>query len=206
MSGQRFVGFYWTLPVPWAQFNALPVDVDAAAEKSRSIRYQRDRVRRWVKENGGILIKEQVFLELAPDRATKHVKDAVQLLARTCREARAMVVHVNFHERHHARPHPFLRDALKESGTESFGLDPEPIVIDGSLFDPIEHFRGWRKLNDEHTSGKPAAAAKLLADIHRMRDEGDTWARVAENLNRRGLKTLNGKPWRAENARKFTVG
>ena len=32
------VGFYWTLPVPWAGFVELPEDIDAAAKASRTIR------------------------------------------------------------------------------------------------------------------------------------------------------------------------
>ena len=42
----RAVGFYWTLPVPWAGFTDLPTDVDEAAAQSRTIRYQRDLIRR----------------------------------------------------------------------------------------------------------------------------------------------------------------
>jgi hypothetical protein len=54
---RRFVGFYWTLPVPFAAFTALPDDIDAAAEKSMTVRYQRERVRRWVKEEKGELLR-----------------------------------------------------------------------------------------------------------------------------------------------------
>jgi hypothetical protein len=37
---EAFVGFYWTLPENWSGFRSLPTDVEAAAVKSRSIRYQ----------------------------------------------------------------------------------------------------------------------------------------------------------------------
>ena len=44
---QNAVGFYWTLPVPWAGFTSLPKAVDDAAKLSRTIRYQRDLIRRY---------------------------------------------------------------------------------------------------------------------------------------------------------------
>ena len=56
----RFLGLYWTLPVPWAGFTQLPKDVGAAAKLSRTIAYQRERVRRWVAEEGGDLVAEEV--------------------------------------------------------------------------------------------------------------------------------------------------
>jgi hypothetical protein len=34
----RFVGFYWTLPMPKVGFTRLPEDAGAAAEASRTIR------------------------------------------------------------------------------------------------------------------------------------------------------------------------
>ena len=43
--GRNAVGFYWTLPVPWAGFTDLPKDIDAAVKASRTIRYQVQRVR-----------------------------------------------------------------------------------------------------------------------------------------------------------------
>ena len=44
---QNAVGFYWTLPVPWVRFTSLPKAVDDAAKLSRTIRYQRDLIRRY---------------------------------------------------------------------------------------------------------------------------------------------------------------
>ena len=48
----HYLGLYWTLPVPWAGFTRLPKDAKAAAARSRTIAYQRERVRRWVAEEG----------------------------------------------------------------------------------------------------------------------------------------------------------
>ena len=66
---ERFVGFYWTLPVNWAGFRELPVDVAAAAAASQTICYQRERVRRYVADEHGELIDEIAFmaeLDIAP--------------------------------------------------------------------------------------------------------------------------------------------
>lgn len=206
MTRKNFVGFYWTLQVPWVSFTDLPQDVDAAAEASRTIRYQRDLVRRWVKDNGGTLVAERVFLELAPDRASEYVMPAINELAKLCSEKGLELVHVDFQDRHHSRPHPFLRDALARARIDALGLKPEPIMIDGETFDPIEHFREWSKLKKAHVEGKPAVAESLRGEIHRLREYGCSWKRVADDLNARGLKTLNGKPWTSDNLRKFAAG
>lgn len=93
---RSFIGFYWTLPVPWAGFSHLPRDVDAAAAKSRTIRYQRDRVRRWVRDEPGELSAEEVFLELAPDRGSEHVLPLIDKLLDRCRSQSARLVLVDF--------------------------------------------------------------------------------------------------------------
>ena len=64
------VGFYWTLPVPWTGFTSLPSDIDEAAKVSRTIRYQRNTIRRYAKVEGYRLIHEEVFLEIKPDRGS----------------------------------------------------------------------------------------------------------------------------------------
>ena len=60
---ERYVGVYWTLPVNWAGFRALPLDVDAAAAASRTIRYQRERVRGWVR---GARVRAGAALRVSP--------------------------------------------------------------------------------------------------------------------------------------------
>lgn len=83
-SGSRadmnFIGLYWTLPVPWAGFVNLPDDPDAAAAASRTIRYQVERVRRWVKDQKGTLVAERVFLELQPDRGSEQIVPEIDRL------------------------------------------------------------------------------------------------------------------------------
>lgn len=70
MSTPKFIGVYWTRPVPWAGFITLSCDVETAAMQSRTIRYQREAVMRYVKDVRGVLEREVALLELAPDRAT----------------------------------------------------------------------------------------------------------------------------------------
>ena len=205
MTQENYVGFYWTLPVPWAGFSSLDDDVDQAADQSRTIRYQRDLIRRWVKNEHGVLIAEKVFLELAPDRATELIeaplKDAVAL----CRNHQATFVYVDFQLSHEARPHRFLQALLGKAGVDTMPLPPEPesFGADGQRFDPIEHFRGWRAAYQEHLAEKPAKSLRIKQDIYRMREEGLNWTSVATWLDQQGLMTLNGKPWSPDNARKF---
>ena len=65
------VGFYWTLPVPWAGFTKLPKDIEEAAKASRTIRYQCELIRRYARDNGYRLVDEKVFLEIEPDRGSE---------------------------------------------------------------------------------------------------------------------------------------
>lgn len=95
---RRYIGFYWTLPVPWAGFVSLPRDVDSAAEQSRTIRYQRDLVRRWVRQDGGFLVQEVARMESAPDRTSEAFARELEPLLRTCRGDHAQIVIVNFEE------------------------------------------------------------------------------------------------------------
>jgi hypothetical protein len=203
MSRKIYIGFYWTLPVPWVQFDTLPKDADAAAKASRTIRYQRDLVRRWIRDEGGTLVAERVFLELAPDRASEHVNDAVRELAKLRKDTGAEIVHVRFQERHDARPHRHLAEALSREGLPETGLHPDATMMDGEEFDPIAHFRAWKTLRDAHIAGKPGIVVTLKAETHLLREAGMSWKQVAEDLNTRGVRTLNGKPWTADNVRKF---
>ena len=61
-----YLGFYWTLPVNWAGFRRLAVNIDDAAAASRTIRYQRERVRCYVAESRGRLVDEIAFIDMNP--------------------------------------------------------------------------------------------------------------------------------------------
>jgi hypothetical protein len=71
----------WTRPVPWVGVNRLSSDIDAATVQSQTIRYQRDLIRRYMREAHGVLEKEVALLEFAPGQATlenlKILKDLV---------------------------------------------------------------------------------------------------------------------------------
>jgi hypothetical protein len=71
-----YLGFYWALPVNWAGFRRLPANIDDAAAGSRTIRYQRERVRAYVAESRGRLVDEIAFIDMQPDRATDLVEGA----------------------------------------------------------------------------------------------------------------------------------
>jgi hypothetical protein len=203
MFKKKFLGFYWTLPVPWAGFKALPLNVDDAAELSRTIRYQRDLVRRWVKVEGGELVAEEVFLELEPDRSSEHISHGLNRAFERCRTDEATLVLVNFFSSFGSRPHHQLWSRLRGSNVEHMQLEPEPILIDGKMFDPIEHFRGWRVLQDAHAESKPERKAELAKAIKHFQMENPSNVTIAEALNESGLTTITGKPWTSDNVRKF---
>ena len=81
---KSYVALAWTRPVPWAGFDRLSSDIDAAAMQSRTIRYQRDLIRQYVREVQGVLETEVVLLELAPDRATPESLKILGDLVRKC--------------------------------------------------------------------------------------------------------------------------
>ena len=211
-GGSRFVGFYWTLPLPHLGFTKLPKDVEAAAKASRTIRYQRERVQRHVAEQDGELVHEAVWMELAPDRGSPYVEAELREALDRCREAGAELLYVDFAERHGWRPHQQLKtclDALAGDAVHHRPLDPDPIVIGGRRFDPVEHFRRWQKRMAER--GSPAerrrevleriiaAAAERLPPAVPRPD----YAAISEMLNRKGVQTTTGRQWSPDNLRLF---
>ena len=206
MTDRKFLGFYWTLPVPWAGFNALPKDINKAAEQSRTIRYQRDLVRHWVKGEGGELVAEEVFLELEPDRSSEQITHDLDRALKRCRIDEATLVLVDFSSSFGSRPHFRLWDRLRNSNVEHMPLEPEPILIDGKMFDPIKHFRAWQEVKDAHVDAKPERKVALAEAIEQFDVENISNATIAEALNARGLTTTTGKPWTADNLRKFKKG
>lgn len=198
----RFIGFYWTLPVPWAGFMNLPKDADAAAAASRTIRYQRERVRRWVDGEKGKLIYEEVFMELQPDRGSKQIVPVIDKLLSRCRQENATLLLVDFSEAFGWRRHGPLYDRL--SGQRNVvSLDPEPVEIDGELFDPAGHFRTWRAVQDAFISAKPDRRATIANAVRDAGVQNATLAKQAADLNSQGITTPTGKRWTEDNLRKF---
>lgn len=206
MTGEKYFGFYWTLPVPWAGFRKLPADIDAAAEKSRTIRYQRDYVRRWIKEDGGTLIGEKAFLEVQADRASAHVTPEIDRVIRQCHTENATIVLVDFSQASGWRRHGPLWDRLHQAGVRSQALYPVTTFLDGEEFDPVGHFRAWREIEASRIDSKDVREKDLAHTISELKQEKSTFRELADALNQRGITTVNGKLWSADNLRKFIKG
>ena len=197
-----FIGFYWTLPVNWAGFRRLSTNVDDAAAASRTIRYQRESVRRYVAEDRGTLLDEIAFIDMQPDRATDLVQGELQ--AKTAIHAgRATLLYVRFEEIHHWRRNVYLLEAARELGLKTLPLPPNPLSIYGETFDPILHFQTWRE-RDESTRTKLKLQALqglrlALADVPKGHGR---WQAIAKRLNATEIRTSGGGRWTAENVRK----
>lgn len=197
------VGFYWTLPVPWAGFTSLPDDIDAAGKLSRTIRYQSELIRRHAKDNHYRLVAEKVFLEIEPDRGSEHVLDALRPLVAICRGQRAALLLVDFSAVQGWRSHGPLTDWARASGVDIETVYPDEILIDGVLFDAHNHFSGWREKQREWqaTKSERLAQARLAADD--LRTAGRTHKAIAEELNAGGVRSASGKPWTEDGVRKL---
>lgn len=200
---KRYLGFYWTRPAPQVGFTTLPADVDAAALISRTIRYQRDLVRRRVSEMKGELVAERVALDIAPDRDTDAIGDDVRRAAEIARAKNATVVIVGFNAHANWRPQWPMQDALSAAGVEVERLYPEPIEIDGRPFDPIYHFRAWQAFYAAAAAGKPELKAAIREHIDTHAPAEASWGEMAAWLNTEGYRTLTGKAWTGDNVRKF---
>jgi len=201
-----YVGLYWTLSVPWAGFIALPKDPEAAAQASRTIRYQRERVRRWVKEEGGTLVHEEVFLELAPDRGSQHILPTVDCLLQRCRSETAKLVLVEFWDAYGWRRHGPLAERLDANADICILLDPVSLTTDAGTFDPVEHFRAWREVEGAHAAGKAERRVELAHAIAERQEEQLSLRELAQALNADEHTTPTGKAWTAESLRKFLKG
>ena len=203
MSG-GYVGVYWTLPVTWAGFRDLPPGVDAAAAASRTIRYQRERVRGWVRKWGGTLLGEVAFMDTRTDRATDAVRDVLRRAVPAYAGKGATLLAVQFHEVQHWRHNPFLHQAAAELGLAVIGLSPDPMTIGGKVFDPAQHFATWRK--DDGTAMarlRLEAHMGLQAALAEVPGGNGRWQAIAGLLNGRGVRTIRGGSWTAENVRKL---
>ncbi len=203
--GPPYVGFYWTLPIPAVGFVNIPTEVEASAKVSRTIRYQRERIQRWVADERGHLAAEFSFMELRPDRGSPEISETFEKAIRNTKKLRAKLVYVSFWDYHNARLHRHLRSLIQDHAELCIPLPPEPAMVDGLIFDPIDHFRRTRTTvprawSDEHRAETLSAVAFAVAAAGSERGSA---ARVASTLNGRGVETLNGRAWTAENVRAF---
>jgi hypothetical protein len=203
---QAYVAFYWTLPVPRRGFRTLPPDVESAARRSRTIRYQLECIRRYVRNEKGHLVAEAAFIEMEPDRGTEAVQDELDRIIPTCVAHKATLLFVDFSQVHHWRPHTFLLHYLKERGVSHETLWPSEELIDGRFFDPIRHFRRWQR---RHEGDAPAmrdrARDELLAIMQSLPIAPGRYRMAADALNERGITTATGRRWTAEGVRKTYV-
>ena len=222
---QSFVGFYWTLPVKWVGLHRLPQGsgqkpwdlVDEAAAVSRTIRYQRERVSRWVEDQGGKLRREFVFMELQPDRMSSTVSEVLDVLAPLCARrgvrSGAQLVSVDFALKDGAsspnwRRHRQLQYYIETHQLDHIALSPDPVIVPDARFDPcdpfdpIVHFRRWRRKDTTARSKRneqtQPSLALLFAEVPSGRGR---YAIIAEQLNEKQIKTRTGKDWTAENVR-----
>jgi len=197
-----FVGFYWTLPVPWVGHTDLPEDAEAAAALSCTIRYQRERVRRYVTEIKGRLVAEIPFIDVQHDRATEAVRSTLRKRAAACAGA-ATLIYVRFSEIDHWRRNVHLLAEATSLGFDVLPLPPDPVAIGGALFDPIQHFADWREQDRSMKIRlETEAAAGLSAALEVVPDRPGRWRAIAEQLNADGIRTIRGAIWTAEAVRK----
>ena len=184
--------------MPWRKFHSLSPDIDVASEQSRTIRYQRDMIRRHVKTEGGALVKEIALIDTEPDRATS---DGMAALAKVVAAQPKDVIftYIDFAAGYGWRSNRFLSDALADSQTHP--LYPDPLMIDGTVLDPIGHFRTWRDREQEHIQDRTYHARRVLAFLDAAPERSN--AQSAAALNEAGLHTHSGKLWVADNLRKF---
>lgn len=202
-----YIGISWTRPVPWAQFTTLSEDIDEAARQSRTIRYQRDLIRRWVRAQKGDLIREIVFIELAPDRASHEAVAELSCVAAKAPEG-TVFLHVDFSADGGWRRHNELGALLSSYETVVLSPDPLPIDIDPddpakgkATFDPARHFVAWERTEARHIAAKDDHAATILSVLKDF--SAASWPARAAALNAAGLHTHGGKPWSGDNLRKF---
>lgn len=201
----EYLAFYWTLPVNWAGFTTLPRDADEAAKASLTIRYQVERVRRWVKDEKGTLLHEAVFMETRPDRGTEAIQQEIGKVLTEARKKSAEVILVDFSEAFGWRPHGPLFDMIRMAGNCVL-LPPDPTLIDGKWWNPVDHFRAWRDVDRAHQLARGDLKENALTSMADLKAEGASYAAIATALNAWGQKTVNGRAWTADNVRKFMAG
>lgn len=204
MSGKA-VGFYWTLPVPWAGFTRLPHDLDAAAKASKTIRYQVEAIRAYAREHHLTLIREEAFLEVEPDRGTDYVLEVLRTIEAFCRTNEATLLYVDFSQVQGWRSHLPMSSWSEMAGIRTEAIWPEARMIDGQQFDPVQHFREWRDRQAGWSDGKSERVSKARIRVEALRADGLKNPAIAKALNAEGLSSATGKSWTAEMVRKLAT-
>ncbi|KUJ77789.1 recombinase family protein [Ruegeria profundi] len=200
---ENAVGFYWTLPVTWAQFKELPKDVEAAATASKTIRYQMELIRRYAKEHSYNLIREEVFLEIEPDRGSIHIQSALNSIEHMCRTDSATVLVVDFSVVKNWRRNGFMDEWFENTDMPILRIPPDPLQTSEWSFDPDQHFGDWRKRQSDWMSSKHKREEFALRRSLELQKTGLSVNAIAEQLNREETPSPTGKPWRESNLRAF---
>src|SRR5713226_4924951 len=86
-----------------------------------------------------------------------------------------------------------LHNYIEEQGIDALPLPPDPLTIDGELFDPREHFRAWRQADTAAMVGfKARATAGLQYALLEIPEGPRRYKRIADMMNGRGIKTFRG--------------
>jgi hypothetical protein len=193
----KAIGFYWTLPVPWARFRIVDAhDIDKAAAQSRTIAMQRRIVRDYARGEFEI-VEELARVEWAPDRGTKKFARDLDSLVKRARELDATILLVDFGAATHQRPNQYLQKLVAANADLFLPIWPSEDHVE-SL---IAHFGQWRRRQAKWTSGKNARVAKALARAGQLLDEGATLGKAALALEAEGLRSATGRPWTAASLR-----
>lgn len=198
-----FVGFYWTMPVRWTGFVALPSEIEAAARVSKTIRYQRAIAARHVAFEEGELVGEIAVQDVSPDRGTGALRDDVRKAGNLCRERGATLLLVDFSECGWRR-HAHIEAAIREFGIESVRLPPETIRIDTIFFSPRKHFSAWRVMEkQERERRKVEVPVALRAALDAVPEGRGRYQKIAELLNAQRTPTIGGGMiWKRDNVKK----
>lgn len=197
------VGFYWTLPVPWAGFSKLPDDIEDAARASRTIAFQRTLIHTFAQRNHLTLVHEAAFLEINPDRGSPLIHQALDKAGDRCRELSAVLLFVDFSAVQGWRSHEPMLQWLREAEIDTLPIEAEPVTLSGKVFDPYQHFSEWRAKQREWTDGKEKRAEIAYQRAMGLRANGFRNPEIARALNEEGIRSLSGKPWTSDGIRKF---
>lgn len=204
-TANKAIGFYWTLPVPWAGFTHLPGDVDEAANSSRTIRYQRDLTRKHAKDEGYDLVREVVFLEIQFDRSSEYVQAPLNKIAPYVREKGATLLFVDFSYVQNWRSNTFIDKWAEGASVRVEQVYPDTILIDDEMFDPFVHFSAWRDEQRRWQAGKHDRIRIAKCRAEALKRDGFTSQQIADRLNEDGIRTGTGIPWTRENVMKLMV-
>ncbi len=200
---EKAVGFYWTLPVPWASFVDLPSDVEEASKYSRTIRYQMELIRRYAKMHSYDLIREEIFIEIAPDRGSALIQDSLDAIEKECHKLDAKVLVVDFSQVQNWRRHGYMNEWFNKTDLEVDRIYPDPLSTAEWTFDPQKHFSEWRRRQSEWMSSKSERKAVALARAKQLKSIDMSDSEVAATLNAEKISSPSGKLWSERNVRAF---